>query len=86
MEEELRSRKDPTYPGQSSMLVAGQLWKLVDSLPGFLSLQPRLHCVLGEKPPAPYTNTPGQVLSAGELVADSPRLKAERVGELLNGV
>jgi len=57
-----------------------------DGLTDFLSLQPGLYCVLGKEPPAPDENAPGHVLSAGELVADSPRLQPQCVGELLNRV
>jgi len=55
-------------------------------LTGFLSLQPGLDRILREEPPAPDKNAPGQILSPAELVADSPRLQAQGVGELLNGV
>jgi len=48
-------------------------------LTGFLSLQPGLHRVFGEEPPAPDSNAPGQVLSPGELVADGSGLETQRV-------
>jgi hypothetical protein len=38
---------------------------------GFLSLQPGLHRIFGEEPPAPNSDALGQVLSPGELVESS---------------
>jgi hypothetical protein len=57
-----------------------------EDLTSFLSLQPGLHGVLWKQPPASDENAPGQVLSPGELVADSAGLETQRVGELLNRV
>jgi hypothetical protein len=59
---------------------------LGSGLTGFLSLQPGLHGILGEEPPAPDENAPGHVLSPGELVAHCPRLETKGVGELLDRV
>jgi hypothetical protein len=53
---------------------------------GFLSLEPSLHRVLRKEPPAANTDTPGQILSAGQLVAHRPRLQAQCLGELLDRV
>lgn len=53
---------------------------------GFLSFQPGLDGLFREEPPAAYDNALGQIVSPGQLVADGPRLQAERVGELLDRV
>src|SRR5580700_10893361 len=57
-----------------------------DGLTGFLSLQPGLHRVLGEEPPASNENALRHVLSSRELVADGSGLQTQCLGELLNRI
>src|SRR5437879_555962 len=57
-----------------------------DGLTGFLSLQPSLHRVFREEPPASNENAAGHVLSPGELVADGSGPETQGVGELLDCV